>query len=38
MILLSGPLDEKTLVKRILTLSAYAALLSIITSVMTWLL
>jgi hypothetical protein len=38
MILLSGPLDEKTLVKRILTLSAYAAVLSLMTSIMTWLL
>jgi len=38
MILLSGPLNEKTLVKRILKLSAYAAVLSVITSVMTWLL
>ena len=30
MILLSGPLDERSLVKRILTLSAYAAVLSVI--------
>ena len=38
MILLSGPLDERSLVNRILTLSAYAAVLSVITSIMTWLL
>jgi UDP-N-acetylmuramyl pentapeptide phosphotransferase/UDP-N-acetylglucosamine-1-phosphate transferase len=38
MILLSGPLDERALVRVILTISAYAALLSLVTSVMTWLL
>ncbi len=38
MILLSGPRDERSLVKAILSVSAYAALLSVITSVMTWLL
>jgi UDP-N-acetylmuramyl pentapeptide phosphotransferase/UDP-N-acetylglucosamine-1-phosphate transferase len=38
MILLGGPLDEKTLVRRILILCAYAGLLSVITSVLTWLL
>ncbi len=38
MILLSGALDEESLVRKILTLSAYAGLLSVITSVMTWLL
>jgi len=38
MILLSGPRDERSLVRAILTVCAYAALLSVITSVMTWLL
>jgi UDP-N-acetylglucosamine--dolichyl-phosphate N-acetylglucosaminephosphotransferase len=38
MILLGGPQDERSLVARILTLSAYAGLLSVITSIMTWLL
>jgi UDP-N-acetylglucosamine--dolichyl-phosphate N-acetylglucosaminephosphotransferase len=38
MILLGGPLDERSLVRRILTLSAYAGLLSVITSVITLLL
>jgi UDP-N-acetylglucosamine--dolichyl-phosphate N-acetylglucosaminephosphotransferase len=38
MILLSGPLDERSLVNRILTLSAYAAVLSVVTSILTWLL
>jgi hypothetical protein len=38
MILLSGPLDESSLVKTILRVSAYAAVLSVITSIITWLL
>ena len=38
MILLSGPEDERTLVKKILILCAYAGALSVITSVLTWLL
>jgi len=38
MILLSGPLDERSLVRKILIICAYAALLSVITSIMTWLL
>ena len=38
MILLSGPRDERSLVRAILTISAYAALLSVVTSIMTWLL
>ncbi len=38
MILLGGPLDEKSLVTRILALCAYAGLLSVLTSAMTWLL
>ena len=38
MILLTGPLDERSLVRRILTLTAYAAFLSVVTSIMTWLL
>ncbi len=38
MILLSGPRNEKSLVRAILMLSAFAALLSVITSMMTWLL
>ncbi len=38
MILLTGPLDERSLVRRILTLSAYAGFLSVLTSIMTWLL
>jgi len=38
MILLSGPRDERSLVRVILTISAYAALLSVVTSIMTWLL
>ncbi len=38
MILLGGPLDERSLVNRILAITAYAAFLSVVTSVMTWLL
>ncbi len=38
MILLTGALDERSLVRRILTLTAYAAFLSVVTSIMTWLL
>ena len=38
MILLSGALDERSLVRKILILSAYAGMLSVVTSVMTWLL
>jgi UDP-GlcNAc:undecaprenyl-phosphate/decaprenyl-phosphate GlcNAc-1-phosphate transferase len=38
MVLLSGPRDEKSLVRAILTISAFAALLSVVTSIMTWLL
>ena len=38
MVLLSGPRGERSLVGAILTVSAYAALLSVITSVITWLL
>lgn len=38
MILLGEALDERTLVGRILALAAFAALLSVVTSVMTWLL
>ena len=38
MILLSGPLDERSLVEKILILSAYAAFLSVLTSALTWLL
>jgi UDP-N-acetylmuramyl pentapeptide phosphotransferase/UDP-N-acetylglucosamine-1-phosphate transferase len=38
MVLLSGPMDERSLVSAILTISAYAAILSVITSVITWLL
>jgi len=38
MILLSGALDERVLVRKILALTAYAGLLSVITSAMTWLL
>lgn len=38
MILLSGPRDERSLVRAILTVSAYAALLSVVTSAITWLL
>jgi len=38
MVLLSGPLSEKSLVGAILTISAYAAILSVITSIITWLL
>ncbi|MDG7006422.1 MAG: hypothetical protein JRM86_05750 [Nitrososphaerota archaeon] len=38
MILLGGPLDERALVNRILAITAYAAFLSVVTSVMTWLL
>jgi len=38
MILLGGPLDERTLVNRILEITAFAAFLSLVTSVMTWLL
>lgn len=38
MVLLSGPLDEKSLVRRILAVAAYAAVLSVVTSIMTWLL
>jgi len=38
MILLTGPLDERSLVRRILIICAYAAVLSVITSMLTWLL
>jgi UDP-N-acetylglucosamine--dolichyl-phosphate N-acetylglucosaminephosphotransferase len=38
MILLGGALDEKALVRRILAITAFAAFLSVVTSVMTWLL
>ena len=38
MILVGGPLGEKSLVNRILALTLFAALLSVVTSVMTWLL
>lgn len=38
MILLSGPRDERSLVRAILVVCAYAALLSVVTSVLTWLL
>jgi UDP-N-acetylmuramyl pentapeptide phosphotransferase/UDP-N-acetylglucosamine-1-phosphate transferase len=38
MILLSGPLDERSLVRTILRICAYAAVLSVITSIITWLL
>jgi len=38
MILLSGPQDERSLVRKILILCAYAGLLSLVTSVLTWLL
>jgi UDP-N-acetylglucosamine--dolichyl-phosphate N-acetylglucosaminephosphotransferase len=38
MILLGGPLDERALVRRILAITAFAAFLSVVTSVMTWLL
>ena len=38
MILLSGPLDERSLVSAILRVCAYAAVLSVITSIITWLL
>lgn len=38
MILLGGPLHERSLVNRILVITAYAALLSVVTSAMTWLL
>ena len=38
MILLGSPLDERSLVNRILVITAYAAFLSVVTSVMTWLL
>ena len=38
MVLLSGPRDERSLVGAILTVSAYAALLSVVTSLITWLL
>jgi len=38
MVLLGGPLDERGLVNRILAITAFAAFLSVVTSVMTWLL
>jgi UDP-N-acetylglucosamine--dolichyl-phosphate N-acetylglucosaminephosphotransferase len=38
MILLSGPRDERSLVRAILVVCAYAALLSVVTSALTWLL
>ena len=38
MILLGGPMDERSLVNSILAITAYAALLSVVTSAMTWLL
>ncbi len=38
MVLLGGPLDERTLVNRIVAITAYAAFLSVVTSAMTWLL
>ncbi|HUK74873.1 MAG TPA: hypothetical protein VLU99_03700 [Nitrososphaerales archaeon] len=38
MVLLPGPLGERSLVGAILTISAYAGILSVITSVITWLL
>jgi len=38
MILLSGPRGEKSLVRAILVISAYAAVLSVVTSIITWLL
>jgi UDP-N-acetylglucosamine--dolichyl-phosphate N-acetylglucosaminephosphotransferase len=38
MIVLGGALDERSLVNSILTITAYAAFLSVVTSVMTWLL
>jgi UDP-N-acetylglucosamine--dolichyl-phosphate N-acetylglucosaminephosphotransferase len=38
MMLVGGPLDERALVNRILTVTAFAAVLSIVTSLMTWLL
>jgi UDP-N-acetylmuramyl pentapeptide phosphotransferase/UDP-N-acetylglucosamine-1-phosphate transferase len=38
MMLVGGPLDERKLVNRILMITAFAALLSVVTSVMTWLL
>ena len=38
MILMGGALDERELVNRILALSAFAAFLAVVTSVMTWLL
>ena len=38
MILLGRPLDERSLVNSILAITAYAAFLSVVTSVMTWLL
>jgi UDP-N-acetylmuramyl pentapeptide phosphotransferase/UDP-N-acetylglucosamine-1-phosphate transferase len=36
MILLSGPLDERSLVRSILVVCAYAGVLSVVTSVITW--
>ncbi|MDA4118129.1 MAG: hypothetical protein OK455_07275 [Thaumarchaeota archaeon] len=38
MILLAGSLDERTLVGRILIITGYAAALSVVTSIITWLL
>ncbi len=38
MLLLGGPLDERSLVNKILLLAAFAALLSVATSAITWLL
>ena len=38
MVLLGGVLDERALVTRILTICAFAAFLSVVTSMMTWLL
>lgn len=38
MMLVGGPLDERSLVNRILVITALAAVLSVVTSVMTWLL
>lgn len=38
MILLGGPLGERSLVNKIIAITCFAALLSVVTSVMTWLL
>ncbi len=38
LMLVGGPLNERTLVNRILTIAAFAAALCVVTSVMTWLL